>query len=168
MLTYLILSIFPAALLIAAANDLYEFKIPNWICLALIGAFPVAAVFVGAPPIVTVQGLLLGAGALSIGFFLFAVKFFGGGDAKLFAATVPWIGLPGLLEFFVTTAMAGMVLAFVLIAFRGTPPLPIYAQQQWLLRLHQRKHDLPYGVAIAIGGLVVYPYTPVMQLAFPS
>jgi len=166
MIAYLILSVFPAALLIAAANDIYEFKIPNWISIVLILAYPAAGLAVGASAQLLMEGFLIASAALVVSFGLFAAKFFGGGDAKLFAATAPWIGVGGLGTFLVSTAIAGMFLAFILIAFRKTPPLPVYVQAPWVMRLHQRKHDLPYGVAIAIGGLLSFSQTPFFQLVF--
>jgi prepilin peptidase CpaA len=166
MAAIVILSVFPAALLIAAANDLYEFKIPNWISAALALAFIAAAPALGAPLRVLLEGLILGGAALAIGFALFAAKTLGGGDAKLFAAAAPWIGVSNLPAFFINMAFSGGVLALALIIFRKTPVLPIYAQAPWLLRLHQRPKDIPYAVAIAAGGLLSFPQTPYFQLAF--
>lgn len=160
------LSVFPAALIVAAINDVYEFKIPNWITAALALAYLPASLAVAAPPAIVLEGVLLGVVTLLISFALYTVKFFGGGDAKLFAATTPWIGIAGLGVFLVNTAIAGMFVAFFLIAFRKTPPLPVYAQAPWLMRLHQRKHDLPYGVAIAVGGLLSFQELPFFQLVY--
>ena len=32
--------------------------------------------------------------------------------------------------------------------------------QDWLMRLHSPKEGVPYGVALAAAGLLVYPETP--------
>ncbi|MEK7264914.1 MAG: pilus assembly protein CpaA, partial [Pseudomonadota bacterium] len=93
-------------------------------------------------------------------------KFLGGGDAKLLAACAPWIGLAALGPFLVYTALAGGGFAVALILFRMTPALPVYAQAPWLMRLHQRPKDIPYAVAIALGGLLSFSQTPLFQLAF--
>ncbi len=164
MLAYLFLSVFPAALLIAAANDIYEFKIPNWISITLVAVYPLAGLAVGASPQVMIEGAILGAAALTIGFFLFATRIVGGGDAKLLAATAPWIGLGGLGAFLFQTAIAGLVLAMAMSMFRKLPLLPIYAHAPWLIQLHERKKDLPYAVAIAAGGLLSFSQTPYFQL----
>ena len=166
MLAYLCLSVFPAALLIAAANDLYEFKIPNWISLTLICAYPVAGLAVSAAPQIMIEGVIIGAAALTVGFALFALRVVGGGDAKLFAATAPWLGAMAIGPFLLYTAIAGLVLTIAMLAFRKLPILPVYAHAPWLLRLHDRKKELPYGVAIAAGGLVSFSQTPFFQLAF--
>lgn len=162
----IILAVFPAALLIAAANDLYEFKIPNWISATLFAACFAAGAALGAPGHVLLEGAMLAGAALTVGFTLFAFKVIGGGDAKLFAAIAPWIGLSALVPFLVNMAFAGGLLAFALILFRKTPLLPIYAHAPWVMRLHQAPKSIPYGVAIAAGGLITFPQTPYFQLAF--
>lgn len=162
----IILSVFPAALIIAAANDLYEFKIPNWIAVTLFVSCFAAGPALGASPDQMVEGLLLAGAALAVGFALFAFNIVGGGDAKLFAAIAPWIGLSALPDFLINMAFSGAVLAIGLILFRRTPALPIYAQAPWLMRLHQKPNDIPYAVAIAAGGLLSFPRTPLFQLAF--
>ena len=164
MIAYLLLSVFPAALLIAAANDIYEFKIPNWISIVLVAAFPAAGLAVGASPDLLVEGVLIGAASLTIGFGLFAGKIIGGGDAKLFAATAPWLGLGGIGIFLFNTAISGLILAMVMGMFRKLPVLPVYAHAPWLIRLHERKKDLPYAVAIASGALLSFSQTPYFQL----
>jgi len=165
-IAYLILSVFPAALLMAAANDIYEFKIPNWISIVMVCAYPAAALAVGASPQIILEGLLIGVSVLAVGLALYAGKIIGGGDAKLFAATAPWIGISALGVFLFYTAIAGLVLFFVLRMFRKLPILPVYAHAPWLIQLHQRKKDLPYAVAIAAGGLLSFSQTPLFQLIF--
>lgn len=164
MVAYLLLSVFPAALLIAAANDIYEFKIPNWISIILVVAYPLAGIATGASTQVMLEGGLLAAAALTIGFILFAARIIGGGDAKLFAATAPWMGVGCLGIFLFQTAVSGLVLAMFMGLFRKFPILPVYAHAPWLIRLHERKKDLPYAVAIAAGALLSFSQTPYFQL----
>lgn len=160
------LSAFPAALLIAAMNDLYEFKIPNWVSAVLFCSYFAAGLGLGASPSMLLEGFLFGCGALVLGFALFAGKVLGGGDAKLLAACAPWIGPSALAPFLLNTAVAGGAFAVALVLFRKAPPFPVYAQAPWLLRLHQRPKDIPYAVAIAAGGLLSFSQTPLFQLAF--
>ena len=164
MFAYLLLSVFPAALLIAAANDIYEFKIPNWISIVLIAAYPLAGYALGASYHVMMEGVLIGAAVLTIGFILFAVKIIGGGDAKLFAATAPWLGLGSLGIFLFNTALSGLILTMTIMMFRRLPLLPVCAHAPWLIRLHERKKDIPYAVAIAAGALLSFSQTPYFQL----
>jgi len=163
---YLLLSIFPAALIVAAANDIYEFKIPNWISIILIIAYPAAGAAVGASLETLLEGFLIGAGALTLGFGLYAGRVIGGGDAKLIAATAPWLGAGALGSFLFLAALSGLGLAIIIMMFRKMPILPIYSHAPWLLELHDRKKDIPYGVAIASGGILSFSQTPFFQLVF--
>ena len=91
MISLVFLSAFPAALIIAALNDLYEFKIPNWVSLMMVASFFVAGIAMRAPASAIFEATMIGFGALVVGFILFARNIFGGGDAKLLAATVLWV-----------------------------------------------------------------------------
>lgn len=166
MIPLIFLSAFPAALIIAAMNDLYEFKIPNWVSAVLFCSYFAAGLGLGATPSMLLEGFLIGCAALVVGFGMFAGRIVGGGDAKLLAACAPWIGLSSLALFLFNMAIAGGFFALALILFRRTPALPVYAQAPWLMRLHQRPKDIPYAVAIALGGLLTFSQTPLFQLAF--
>ncbi|WP_375211285.1 A24 family peptidase, partial [Hyphococcus sp.] len=108
--------------------------------------------------------LAAGAVVLLVCFGMFAAGWIGGGDAKLFAATAPWLGLGSLGVFLFNTAIAGLFLAISMAMFRKLPVLPVYAHAPWLMRLHERKKDLPYAVAIAAGALLSFSQTPYFQL----
>ncbi len=166
MVPLIFLSAFPAALIIAALNDIYEFKIPNWVSIVLFAAYFAAGLGFGAGADILVEGAVVACGALVAGFALFALRIVGGGDAKLLAASAPWIGFSALPGFLVYVALSGAALALALLVFRRTPALPLYEQTPWLMRLHQRPKDIPYGVAIAAGGLLSFSQTPLFQLAF--
>ncbi|MEO0878733.1 MAG: prepilin peptidase [Pseudomonadota bacterium] len=168
MISLIFLSAFPAALIIAALNDLYEFKIPNWISILLIVAYFAAGIAIRAPAGAMIEGTVIAALALVIGFALFAGKIIGGGDAKLFAASALWIGLPGLAPFLLNMALSGAAFAIALIVFRRFPALPIYSQMPWLLRLHQSHKSIPYAVAICAGGLMSFQHTLYFKIAFEA
>lgn len=166
MIAYLMISVFPAALLVAAANDIYEFKIPNWLSIILVCAYPICGLAVGAAPTIVFEGLLVGGAALVVGFALFAGRIVGGGDAKLLAAISPWIGLSAMGLFLFYTAVAGLFLAIGVSLFRKLPMLPVYSRAPWLMDFHSRGRDLPYAVALAAGGLLSFSQTPFFQLVF--
>ncbi|WP_439814072.1 prepilin peptidase [Zavarzinia sp. CC-PAN008] len=73
-------------LLVAALHDVAYATIPNALVLVLIATFPVYALT--ATGFNWVNGLTFGGGTLVVTFILFAVRAFGGGDAKLLAASV--------------------------------------------------------------------------------
>lgn len=163
MLQFLILVIFPAALILAAVNDLATMTISNWISLALIVTFPVLAFAIGLS--LEQIGWHFAAGGLVLvgGFTLFAFNLIGGGDAKLLAAAALWLGWDDLYTLLFYTALMGGPLCVLLVMYRAAP-LPLWAYNfEWLHRLHQPKAGVPYGVAICGAGLILYAETPMMN-----
>ena len=158
--TVLIAAVFPALVIGAAVKDVTSFTIPNWISLALAAAFLPVALVAGVALGDLGMHLLVGFSALVAGMVMFALRWIGGGDAKLFAASGLWLGLSGLGAFLAATAIAGGLLALFLIALRAAPMrayLPV--GPQWVERLRAPDGPAPYGVAIAAGALFAFPYT---------
>lgn len=161
----LLLAVFPALLLAAAVWDISSFTIPNWIQLALAGAFVALALACRMPMSLFGGHVLAGTIALATSFTLFALGYIGGGDAKLFAAVALWLGFGYLLPYTLFATVAGGGLAIALLALR-TWPLPAFlAHQGWLVRLHDEKAGIPYGVALAAGALLLIPQTELFRLA---
>jgi prepilin peptidase CpaA len=162
-LSLAVLSLLPGLVIAAGLSDLTTMRIPNWISGALILGFFPAALAVGLP--IQTVGLNLGLGfaALVIGMGLYATRVIGGGDAKLMAAAVIWLGLPALLPFVFWTALAGGFFCAGLIAARGS--LSVYASgaPTWITNLLKEKGDVPYGVAIAIGALLAFPSSVLLE-----
>jgi prepilin peptidase CpaA len=148
--------VFPLALLIAGAMDVLTMTIPNRICLAFAAAFIVAAPAAGMPLDQVFNHVLTGIAVLALGIAMFSMGLMGGGDAKLIAAASLWIGGAHMMEFIVYVAIAGGVLAVVLLFYRRLPLL-LFRMPEWVGRLHQSGFGMPYGVAIAAGGLAIYP-----------
>ena len=162
---FLLLVVFPVLLMLAAGWDLASFTIPNSVSLGLVGAFAVFAAVVGMAPAAIGWHLLAGLMALAISFALFAFGFVGGGDAKLFAATALWLGLQSLPVYALFAAVAGGALALALVAVRRFPLPALFAGQSWIVRLHDSKEGMPYGVALAAGALLLLPQTELFSLA---
>jgi prepilin peptidase CpaA len=158
----LLLTIFPGAMALAAATDLFTMTVPNRIALVLVAGFLVAAPLVGLgwPEIGLHFGLAVA--ALVVTFTLFSFGWIGGGDAKLFAATCLWVGPAALLSYSVFSALIGGALTLALLFWRGVPLPEMLISQNWLVRLHDPKEGVPYGIALAAAGLLVYPQTPFM------
>jgi prepilin peptidase CpaA len=163
LLAALLAMVFPALVITAALKDATSYTIPNWISLALIGAFPFAALSAGLPLQAVGVHLGVGAAALVAGMAMFAFRWIGGGDAKLFAAAALWLGFPAAMTFVVWTGLAGGVLALSLLAMRSMW-LRRYAAAgpAWLARLAEPGENAPYGLAIAIGALAAFPTSPFM------
>ena len=161
----LVLVALPLLLAVAGVFDLASFTIPNFLQAALVASF-VAFVFathLRAPDI----GLHLLAGfiGLAIGFTLFVLGYVGGGDAKLFAAVVLWLGFKDLMPYTLVATMLGGVLTLGLMGLRHLPLPALLARQSWILRLHDERAGIPYGVALAAGVFVVLPGTEIFHLA---
>lgn len=152
---------FPALVLAAAVSDATSFTIPNRISLALLAIFPVAGLAVGLPLPTLGLHLAVGLGALVIGMAMFALRWLGGGDVKLIAAGVLWLGLPATPTFLLVGALVGGGLAMALLALRSDSFRPIVALgPPWVNRLASPDQGVPYGVAIAVGALWALPASP--------
>jgi prepilin peptidase CpaA len=149
-----VLAVFVGLMIWAAVEDARRFVIPNYISLLLVALYP-AHVLLAPAPIAWMTALAIGAGVLAVGFLLFSRGYFGGGDAKLLAAVSLWAGPDQFLRFTLATALAGGVLALALLVVRrlrrATPQAALAGQGNESKSATQMQ--LPYGVAIAAGGL---------------
>ena len=158
----LIVTIFPAAMAFAAITDMFTMTVSNRLSLALAAGFFVVAPLIGLGWETIGLHVLVALIALGLTFALFAAGWIGGGDAKFFAATALWLGHEHLLDYTIYAALLGGALTLAILALRSLPlPSPL-ASQGWLLRLHDAKEGVPYAVALAAAGLLVYPKTPFM------
>ena len=147
-----------ALLLFVAMTDIATRTIHNETCLAL--ALLGIASQMGGPTHI-VESLV----AATILFLLLLAVYrwgaIGGGDVKLLVALA--IGLPvaGVLQLLTMTALAGGVLAMMHLILRRLPQprlapsgssllRRVYAVERWR---HVRRAPLPYGAAIACGGI---------------
>lgn len=157
----LLLFFFPALMAFAAISDLLTMTISNRVSLLLVAGFIGMALLTGMP--LATFGLHIGAGALVlvITFAMFAFGWIGGGDAKLAAATGMWCGFAVLLDYLLVASIFGGILTLFLLYWR-TSWLPEFAMKiSWIARLHHHQTGIPYGIALAAAGLVVYPHTQI-------
>jgi prepilin peptidase CpaA len=156
--------IFPALVITAALRDVVSYTIPNWISVALVAAFPIAALAQGLSLQTMGVDLCVGVAALVVGMVMFALRWIGGGDAKLFAAAALWLGWPALPMYLGVTGIAGGAVAVGLLSLRS-PLVNGYLVNgpAWLSRLAQPGENVPYGVAIAVGALAAFPASAFMQ-----
>jgi len=155
------LAIYIFPLVLAGVSDFRTLRIPNYLTAALAAAFPLAALAAGQHVdwLSHIEaGLLVFAG----GAVLFAAGFMGGGDVKLLAATALWAGLGQVMPLLAMVAIVGGGFALAMLALRH--PL---AQTAMLASLHripnfaQKQMPIPYGIPIAIAGLLMAPLLPV-------
>jgi prepilin peptidase CpaA len=162
------LTLFPALMAFAAASDLFTMTISNRVSLLLIASFFALASFGGMGtqdlgPQDLPHALLSHVGAgltvLVISFGCFAMGWVGGGDAKIAASAALWFGFSHLLDYLVYASLFGGALTLLLLQFRQWPLPYVFVGQGWLLRLHSKESGIPYGIALALGALMIYPET---------
>jgi len=142
-----LLLLYSALLAVAALQDWRSLTISNILCLATLAA-SIALIILVRQPAAPWQHAASFAIVLGVGFLLFSLGWIGGGDAKLAAAAAALFTLGELGLFAMVTALAGALLTILLLGVRSLrrrggdgPPL--------------RKSLMPYGVAIAIGAVLV-------------
>jgi prepilin peptidase CpaA len=153
------LLLFPALMAFAAASDLFTMTISNRVSLALAAGFLALALLSGMQFSDILTHLGAGAAVLAVAFVCFALGWVGGGDAKVAAGAALWFGFGHLLDYLVYASLFGGVLTLLLLQFRQWPLPYQLAGQPWLLKLHAKESGIPYGIALAIGALVIYPET---------
>jgi prepilin peptidase CpaA len=143
--------------------DALTMKIRNFVVVLLLVGFAALAPLAGLG--VAEIGWSAGAGALVLllGFGFFALGWIGGGDVKLAAASTLWIGAERVIEFFTFTALFGGLMALLLLQMRGLAlPAPLQGTAMFT-RLDSSRPGVPYGLAMALAVLVVFPQSPWMH-----
>ena len=153
------LLLFPALMAFAAASDLFTMTISNRVSLLLAAGFVVLAVASGMGFHDMLLHVAAGMVVLTAAFICFTMGWVGGGDAKVAAAAALWFGFAHLMSYLVYASLFGGALTLLLLQFRQWPlPYPL-AGQAWLLKLHAKESGIPYGIALAVGALMIYPET---------
>ncbi len=140
-LTWTLLALLALLLLVACWCDLKSRTIPNRLNLAIaLLAIP----FWWASGLALWPEIALQIGLAALVFGLFAIAFaigaMGGGDVKLIGAVALWLPWPAVLVLlFIMSLAGGALTAAMLVRHR--------------LARKQGRPEIPYGVAIAFGGL---------------
>lgn len=151
--TELLLMWLAAMLIVAAVVDVRTFTISNTLNLAVAAGAPLYWLSISLAPW---PGMAVQLAAGAIVFVVLAGAFYagmmGGGDVKLAAALALWFTPAGTIKFLVFMSLAGGVLTIVLLALhRG--------------RGREGRPEIPYGVAIAFGGLAILAQPILNQFA---
>ncbi|MGY3492296.1 prepilin peptidase CpaA [Bradyrhizobium sp. USDA 4502] len=145
-------------LLYVATIDIATRLISNEICLAL-AFLGIAAQLLA--PMQLAQALIVVAILFLVLLVIYQRGMIGGGDVKLLVALAIGLPLTGVIQLLTATALAGGVLAALHLMMRRLPQprlapagssliRRVYAVERWR---HLRHAPLPYGVAIASGGI---------------
>jgi prepilin peptidase CpaA len=155
---------------LAAFKDVCERRIPNRLTAGLAALYPLY-VLLSPIPVLWPAALGLAVVVFVIGLALFARELIGGGDVKLIAALSLWAGPDQFVWFMLVTALAGGALSLCSLWYRhwggmieahlaalglattaGRIPALADAPSGSSIA---RSTTLPYGVAIAAGGVAV-------------
>lgn len=141
-ISYGLLIALAIALLVAAYTDIRRRQIDNGLNAGIALAAPLFwwANHMGLADIG--WQLALAGGAFVVLAGLFAIGAMGGGDVKLLVALALWIKPVWFAQLLMVMAVSGGVLTVALATWH-------------VARRHQRRPSIPYGIAIAIGGLWV-------------
>jgi prepilin peptidase CpaA len=145
-------------LLYVATIDIATRLIRNEICLALALLGIVSQL---TSPMQVAQSLIAATILLLLLLVIYQWGRIGGGDVKLLVALAIGLPLTGVIQLLTITALAGGVLALVHLMMRLLPyprlapsgsslVRRVYTIERWR---HLRHAPLPYGVAIACGGI---------------
>ncbi|WP_379922304.1 prepilin peptidase [Erythrobacter sp. R86502] len=157
-ISYVLLIALAIALVFAAFTDMRRRQIDNWLNLGIAIGAPVFWWSSGLSlwPDVAIQfGVALAAFAVFAG--LFALRMMGGGDVKLLTVLALWVSPQAFMQLLLVMALAGGALTIVMVAWHT-------------IRRQKGKLAIPYGVAIAFGGLWVLAvnYLPDGAFAVPA
>jgi prepilin peptidase CpaA len=141
--TDLLLLALAAILVVAAIIDVKTFTISNRLNATVALGAPLYWLSIALAPW---PGMAIQLAAGGIVFALLAGAFYagmmGGGDVKLAAALALWFSPSGTIKFLVLMSLAGGVLTLGILAWHRA-------------RRREGRPEIPYGVAIAFGGLAI-------------
>jgi prepilin peptidase CpaA len=153
--------IFPLCLAVAALSDLLTMTIPNRVSIILVIGFVLVAPFAGLSFPQIGMGALAALLVFLVCFALFAANVMGGGDAKLLSAAALWFGFtPSLLLFVAAVGLFGGLLTVLIVLLR-TQSNTILAMGLSLPNSLVLAKKIPYGIAIAAGGFIAFPSSPI-------
>ena len=161
---YVFIVVFPALVAYAAVTDFLTMTISNRLSLALLAGWLVLAPFSGMTWPAFGWSLAGGGLVFAVGFGCFAAGWVGGGDVKFAAVVALWLGWDHLLEYAVLFSLYGGLLTLAALSLsKLIEPLPIL-QVGFLNRFNQHRR-VPYGIALAVAALQLFPATVWMKLA---
>jgi prepilin peptidase CpaA len=141
--TEILLAALAVLLVVAAVIDVRTFTISNRLNLTVALLAPLYWLSVALSPWPGVAIQLAAAGTV---FLILAAAFYagmmGGGDVKLAAALALWFSPMVTIKFLVLMSLAGGVLTLAVVAWHRA-------------KRREGRPEIPYGVAIAFGGLAI-------------
>lgn len=146
--------VFILAMLYVTVTDLRTKRIPNWLMITLAVAYLPLALAAGYAPEDMVLNLGAAAVVFAAGLYCFSRNWIGGGDVKLAAVTVLWLGAALAVPYVLLTAIFGAV--FTIAAIVGLRMLARAGHEGGSLR----EGGLPYGPGMACAALLLFQVSP--------
>ena len=147
---------FVILLIAAVISDIWKFVIPNFISIGVFILFFVAAFIL---PFEThwLSHLGIAGATFIVGLGMYRFRMLGAGDVKLITAVSLWCGVANIPSFLLYMALSGgalsvglVLLRYVILTIQLQTSNPGSVSIPRLLRLGE---SIPYGLAIAVGGL---------------
>ena len=127
----LALLVFPLLMIFAALADLFTMTIPNRVSLVLIAAYLLLALYLRLPLATVGLHVSCGLAMLALTFMMFQMGWIGG------------------------------ALTIAILALRHYDPPEKLLSVGFIAKLAEKNGGVPYGIALALAGLVIYPHTGV-------
>jgi prepilin peptidase CpaA len=140
-----------ALFVVAAYGDVKTFRIPNAL-VAAVAILGITRLVVNGDLIVGLHTITASIIVLVVGLVLFWQGFIGGGDAKLITAAALLVGYHNLYSFLALICLCGLLVSLAVLATRYLSRSPGPQPKARLV--------VPYGVAIAGGGIVTLLFQP--------
>lgn len=166
------LTMFSGLLVWAAVSDFRRYIIPNQVSLGILALYPVY-VLSSPDPVNWQWALVMAAVFFAVGFVMWLTRTMGAGDAKLLPAVILWVSAKEFATFIIVLIAGSLVLAFVigvrtaLAQMRasereaGGAAVAVSGFTRFARLIGELRHvpflkiQVPYGVAIAAGGITV-------------
>ena len=141
--TLLLEAILAILLVVAAIVDVRTYTISNRLTLLVVGLAPLFWWTSGMAPASAIAVQIgMAAGVFGLLALCFYMGMMGGGDVKLAAALALWFSPASTVRFLVFMSLAGGLLTLAVVAIHRA-------------RKREGRPEIPYGVAIAAGGLTI-------------
>lgn len=146
-------------LIMLAGFDLRMRRLPNAAVAAFAALYFVNAAMVGFGRASWNIHVAASAASFAVAALMFRLGWLGGGDVKLAAAVFLWAG-PESWPVLVVVSLCGLFVAVAVLAVAGMRRIPALAGVSTRLGWLAPARGVPYGVALALGGIAAVLLQP--------
>jgi prepilin peptidase CpaA len=140
-------------------SDLRARRLPNVLVAGFAALYFVNAAMIGFADASWGVHVVVSVVSLAAAALIFRLGWLGGGDVKLAAAVFLWAG-PEYWPVLVGVSLCGLLVGFVVLAMACLQRIPALASMSGRLRWIEPARGVPYGVALALGGVVAVLLQP--------